>query len=169
VAVDRPEVASYFRENALQWLEDYRFDGLRFDAVHAIGNTAFLDQLAQDLRAAVAPGRPIHLILENEHNDAARLAPSLYDAQWNDDFHNVLHVLLTGRTADTTAISRKTRHKSWPAVWRRVLSIRAILRRISVAKNAARPAAICRPRPSSASCRTTTRSATAPWASAYPC
>ncbi|WP_343612788.1 malto-oligosyltrehalose trehalohydrolase [Novosphingobium sp.] len=96
VAVDRPEVASFFRENALQWLEDYRFDGLRFDAVHAIGNTAFLDQLAQDLRAAVAPGRPIHLILENENNDAARLAPSLYDAQWNDDFHNVLHVLLTG-------------------------------------------------------------------------
>jgi len=96
VAVDRPEVASFFRENALQWLNDYRFDGLRFDAVHAIGNPAFLDLLAQDIRAAMPPGRHIHLILENEHNDAARLAHGLYDAQWNDDFHNVLHTLLTG-------------------------------------------------------------------------
>jgi maltooligosyltrehalose trehalohydrolase len=97
VAVDEPNVAAFFRENALMWLEDYRFDGLRFDAVHAIGNPAFLDRLAQDIRAAV-PGRHIHLVLENEHNEAERLAESLYDAQWNDDFHNVLHVLLTGET-----------------------------------------------------------------------
>ena len=97
VAVEEPLVAAYFRENALMWLQDYRLDGLRFDAVHAIGNSAFLDQLADDIRAAV-PGRHIHLVLENEHNEADRLAPGGYDAQWNDDFHNVLHVLLTGET-----------------------------------------------------------------------
>ncbi|MBB4857688.1 maltooligosyltrehalose trehalohydrolase [Novosphingobium chloroacetimidivorans] len=97
VAVDEPAVAAFFRENALMWLTDYRFDGLRFDAVHAIGNPAFLDTLAQDIREAL-PGRHVHLVLENEHNDAQRLAPDLYDAQWNDDFHNVLHVLLTGET-----------------------------------------------------------------------
>ncbi|WP_157098667.1 malto-oligosyltrehalose trehalohydrolase [Novosphingobium rosa] len=99
VAVDRPEVAAFFLENALQWLEAYRFDGLRFDAVHAIGNRAFLERLAGEIRSAVQPGRHIHLILENEHNDAALLAPGLYEAQWNDDFHNVLHVLLTGEHA----------------------------------------------------------------------
>ncbi|BBD02831.1 MULTISPECIES: malto-oligosyltrehalose trehalohydrolase [Sphingobium] len=95
VAVDRPQVAAYFRENALMWLNDYGFDGLRFDAVHAIGDDAFLDCLAQDLRAAT-PGRHIHLLLENERNDAERLRPGHYNAQWNDDFHNVMHVLLTG-------------------------------------------------------------------------
>jgi maltooligosyltrehalose trehalohydrolase len=97
VAVDRPAVAAFFRENALMWLEDYRFDGLRLDAVHAIGDPAFLDDLARDIRAHI-PDRQIHLILENEDNDAARLGPGGYDAQWNDDFHNVLHVLLTGET-----------------------------------------------------------------------
>jgi maltooligosyltrehalose trehalohydrolase len=97
VAVDEPHVAAYFRENALMWLEDYRFDGLRFDAVHAIGNPAFLDRLAQEIRAQL-PGRHVHLVLENEHNEADRLTDGLYDAQWNDDFHNVLHVLLTGES-----------------------------------------------------------------------
>jgi len=97
VAVDKPQVAAFFRENALMWLEDYRIDGLRFDAVHAIGNPDFLDRLARDIREAL-PGRHIHLVLENEHNEAERLADRLYDAQWNDDFHNVLHVLLTGET-----------------------------------------------------------------------
>ncbi|CAN5420636.1 malto-oligosyltrehalose trehalohydrolase [soil metagenome] len=96
VAVDRPEVAAYFLENALMWIEDYGFDGLRFDAVHAIGNTVFLDWLATQIRAKIAPERHIHLILENESNDAARLGEGPFDAQWNDDFHNVLHVLLTG-------------------------------------------------------------------------
>lgn len=99
VAVDRSEVSAFFRENARQWLEDYRFDGLRFDAVHAIANNAFLEQLAQDIRAQIPEDRHIHLILENEHNNAALLTPGLYDAQWNDDFHNVLHVLLTGEEA----------------------------------------------------------------------
>lgn len=99
VAVDHPAVAAYFLENALMWLEEYRFDGLRFDAVHAIGNPAFLDDLARGIRARIGPDRHIHLILENEHNDPDRLAPSLYDAQWNDDFHNALHVLLTGESS----------------------------------------------------------------------
>lgn len=96
VAVDKPEVAAFFVENARMWIEEYRFDGLRFDAVHAIGDTAFLDSMAARIRAGAGEGRHVHLVLENEHNDAARLAPPRYDAQWNDDFHNVLHVLLTG-------------------------------------------------------------------------
>ncbi|UZK69927.1 malto-oligosyltrehalose trehalohydrolase [Sphingomonas sp. S1-29] len=99
VAVETPAVHAFFRENAAMWLNEYRFDGLRFDAVHAIGNEVFLDQLAGELRAAVGPDRHVHLVLENEHNDADRLTPDRYDAQWNDDFHNVMHVLLTGETS----------------------------------------------------------------------
>ncbi|MDR6787480.1 maltooligosyltrehalose trehalohydrolase [Sphingomonas sp. BE138] len=98
VAVERAPVARFFVDNALMWLRDYRIDGLRFDAVHAIGNPAFLDAMAAEIRAAL-PGRHVHLVLENEENDAARLRDAAFDAQWNDDFHNVMHVLLTGETS----------------------------------------------------------------------
>ena len=98
VAVEQEPVARYFIDNALMWLRDYRLDGLRLDAVHAIRNPAFLDRLAAEVRAAL-PDRHVHLVLENEENDAARLRDGAFDAQWNDDFHNVLHVLLTGETS----------------------------------------------------------------------
>ncbi|WP_112383965.1 malto-oligosyltrehalose trehalohydrolase [Sphingomonas carotinifaciens] len=98
VAVDADPVHHFFVDNALMWLDEYRFDGLRFDAVHAIANDAFLDRMAREIRAAL-PDRHVHLVLENENNDTDRLADGVYDAQWNDDFHNVLHVLLTGETS----------------------------------------------------------------------
>jgi maltooligosyltrehalose trehalohydrolase len=98
VAVEQPPVADFFVENARMWVEDYGFDGLRLDAVHAIRNPGFLDALARQIREGVAPGRHVHLVLENEENDAARLGPGIYDAQWNDDFHNTMHVLLTGES-----------------------------------------------------------------------
>src|SRR5690606_2394855 len=91
----RREVRDYFCENALMWLLDYRVDGLRFDAVHAISEKDFLATLAGQLRAAVPADRHIHLILENEDNTASLLTQG-FDAQWNDDGHNVLHALLTG-------------------------------------------------------------------------
>jgi len=92
----RPEVREFFIGNALHWLLDYRFDGLRLDAVHAIEDPDFLDVLAAAVRAAVGPDRHVHLVVENEHNDARLLRDGAYQAQWNDDFHNSLHVLLTG-------------------------------------------------------------------------
>ncbi len=98
VAVDREPVRRFFIDNALIWVNDYRIDGLRFDAVHAIDDDAFLDAMAREIRASTGD-RPVHLVLENERNDAERLRAGAYDAQWNDDFHNVLHVLLTGETS----------------------------------------------------------------------
>jgi maltooligosyltrehalose trehalohydrolase len=90
-------VRQFFAENALYWLLEYRFDGLRFDAVHAIADAGWLDEMAAEVRKTVEPGRRVHLVLENDDNAAAHLARG-FDAQWNDDGHHVLHVLLTGES-----------------------------------------------------------------------
>jgi len=89
-------VREFFVQNACYWLNEYRFDGLRLDAVHELADDSprpFLHELAERARAAV-PGRSVHLVLENDDNDPALL--EVYDAQWNDDVHHALHVLLTG-------------------------------------------------------------------------
>jgi malto-oligosyltrehalose trehalohydrolase len=91
----RDEVRRFFVENALYWLIEYRFDGLRFDAVHAICDPNWLDEMAAEVRRTTGPGRHVHLVLENDDNTARHLAGD-FDAQWNDDGHHVLHVLLTG-------------------------------------------------------------------------
>lgn len=93
----RREVRGFFIDNALMWLQEYRFDGLRLDAVHAIDDPDFLRELAQRVRQHVDPARHVWLVLENEFNQASLLQQG-YDAQWNDDGHNALHVLLTGET-----------------------------------------------------------------------
>ncbi|MGO4510137.1 malto-oligosyltrehalose trehalohydrolase [Bradyrhizobium sp. 2TAF36] len=96
-------VRQFLIENAMLWLRDYGFDGLRFDAVHALQDDStkhFLVELAETVRSQLI-GRQVHLMLENEANQAHLLErrsgrAKLYDAQWGDDFHNALHVLLTG-------------------------------------------------------------------------
>ena len=93
-------VRELFVQNALYWLNEYRFDGLRLDAVHEIRDDSprpFLEELAARVRAGVEPGRHVHLVLENDANQARLLGA--YDAQWNDDEHHALHVLATGETA----------------------------------------------------------------------
>jgi maltooligosyltrehalose trehalohydrolase len=93
-------VRRYTIENAGYWLREYGFDGLRLDAAHAIFDeraTPILHELAHENRAAA--GRVVYLVLENDANDPGLLRDdSLYDAQWNDDVHHALHVLLTGET-----------------------------------------------------------------------
>ncbi len=94
---ERQEVRDFFTQNALYWLNEYRFDGLRFDAVHQIFDQAWLPEMAAAVRAGVEPGRHVHLVLEHDGN-AAHLLEAGFDAQWNDDAHHVAHVLLTGET-----------------------------------------------------------------------
>src|SRR5690606_26880731 len=100
---DGRTVRDFFIQNALYWLNEYRLDGLRLDAVHAIidaSPTHVVDELAEAIEAGPARERHVCLILENHDNQASRLRPSasgrLSQAQWNADSHHVVHVLLTG-------------------------------------------------------------------------
>ncbi|MGD8374912.1 MAG: malto-oligosyltrehalose trehalohydrolase [Acidobacteriota bacterium] len=98
-------VREFFIHNALYWLEEYHLDGLRLDAVHAIhddSSPGFLEELARRVHAGPGAERQVHLVLENDANEAHRMRASgakpsaAYDAQWNDDVHHALHCLLTG-------------------------------------------------------------------------
>jgi len=93
----QPPVRRFFTENALYWLTEYRFDGLRLDAVHAISERNWLIEMAAFVHSHIPSQRHIHLVLENDDNNANLLGQG-FDAQWNDDGHHVLHQLLTNET-----------------------------------------------------------------------
>jgi malto-oligosyltrehalose trehalohydrolase len=103
-----PQVRAFAIENALHWITNYRFDGLRLDAVHAItqpGEPHILTDLSRAVGSrAQEQGRQVHLVLENDDNRASLLDPRTdpprgqYRAQWNDDYHHAWHVKLTGET-----------------------------------------------------------------------
>jgi len=101
------QVRRFFVDNALHWLRNYHFDGLRIDAVHAIVDTSathLLEQLAAEVgRLADAEGRSLFLIAESDLNDPRIVRPPAVggygiDAQWSDDFHHAVHALLTGES-----------------------------------------------------------------------
>lgn len=99
-------VREFFVQNALYWLREFRLDGLRLDAVHAIKDDSaepILEEIARRVRAEITD-RPVHLVLENEENQASPLTREQgevrgYTAQWNDDVHHALHVAATGEGA----------------------------------------------------------------------
>jgi maltooligosyltrehalose trehalohydrolase len=99
------EVREFFIENALMWLRDYHFDGLRLDAVHALVDTSathFLEELGlrvDDLGRELR--RHLVIIAESDSNDPRVIRPRELggygmDAQWSDDLHHALHALITG-------------------------------------------------------------------------
>jgi len=99
------EVRRFFCDNALMWLRDFHFDGLRLDAVHGIIDTSathILEQLKLEVEQLSAQlGRNLVLIPESDLNDPRLLWPRerggfQLDAQWSDDFHHALHTVLTG-------------------------------------------------------------------------
>lgn len=91
-------VRRYVVDNALYWLTEYRADGLRLDAVHSMVDTSsphILMELAEAVNQGPGRHRHVHLVLENDANEARWLAGGT-TAQWNDDFHHILHHCLTG-------------------------------------------------------------------------
>jgi len=100
-------VRDFFIHNALYWLTEFHFDGLRLDAVNAIiddSTTHILTELSEEVRNFVGTERQVHLVLENDQNGASYLQRTTdcraknYTAQWNDDIHHTMHVLLTGES-----------------------------------------------------------------------
>jgi maltooligosyltrehalose trehalohydrolase len=100
-------VRQFIVENALMWLRDYHFDGLRLDAVHALLDTSaihILEQLADEVaRLSRALGRPLVVIAENDTNDPRLVRPPALggfglDAHWCDDVHHAIHTVVTGET-----------------------------------------------------------------------
>jgi malto-oligosyltrehalose trehalohydrolase len=96
-------VRAFMIHNALYWLEEFHLDGLRLDAVNAIVDESpahLLVELGRAVAAGPGRARSMHLVLENGANEARYLEREagrpLYQAQWNDDVHHALHVLLTG-------------------------------------------------------------------------
>ena len=102
---DSDEVRDFIVDNALTWLRDYRIDGLRLDAVHALVDTS-ATHILESLAAAVddleaASGRKLWLIAETDRNDPRTVWPRAahgygIDAQWSDDFHHALWGWLSG-------------------------------------------------------------------------
>ncbi|HKI64393.1 MAG TPA: malto-oligosyltrehalose trehalohydrolase [Burkholderiales bacterium] len=89
-------VREFFVHNALYWLEEFHFDGLRLDAVHAIRDDSRPDivcEIGRALREGPGRERHVHVVLENDKNEAHYLGPCA-SAQWNDDLHHAAHVLL---------------------------------------------------------------------------
>ncbi|WP_406740456.1 malto-oligosyltrehalose trehalohydrolase [Streptomyces atratus] len=110
VNLDAPgsdEVRAFLLGSALAWLRDYRLDGLRLDAVHALADgraLTFLEELSTAADALAAElGRPLPLIAESDLCDPRTTTPREsggigLHAQWNDDFHHALHTALTGES-----------------------------------------------------------------------
>jgi maltooligosyltrehalose trehalohydrolase len=122
------EVRRFFCDNALMWLRDFHFDGLRLDAIHGIIDTSavhFLEQLKYEVeQLAKTIGRPLVLIPESDLNDPRILWPRTHggyelDAQWSDDFHHALHTILTGENGGYYADYGRLEHlaKSWRRVF----------------------------------------------------
>lgn len=124
---DSDEVRRYFIDNALMWLRDFHFDGLRLDAVHELHDgraVHFLEELARRVdELSEAVGRPLTLIAESDRNDPRTVVPRDgsgaglgMTGQWSDDIHHALHVALTNETqgyyadfADPSALGKVLR------------------------------------------------------------
>ena len=97
-------VREFFITNGRYWIDEFHFDGFRFDALHAIrdgSNDYIIGAVGQAARKA-AGGRSIVLIAENDRQEARMVRPSSeggddLNAMWNDDFHHSAIVALTGR------------------------------------------------------------------------
>jgi len=97
-------VVEFFITNGRYWIDEFHFDGFRFDALHAIRDHSDEYIIGAVGRAArkAAGSRSIILIAENDLQEAKMVRPRSeggddLDGMWNDDFHHSAIAVLTGR------------------------------------------------------------------------
>ncbi|HWL32325.1 MAG TPA: alpha-amylase family glycosyl hydrolase [Gaiellaceae bacterium] len=91
-------VREWALQNAELWVRDYRIDGLRLDAVHAVHDDSSVHVLAE-LADRVRAANPDALVIsEMGAPDFRPLADWGHDAMWLDSLHHALHVALTGES-----------------------------------------------------------------------
>lgn len=97
-------VREFFITNGRYWIEEFHFDGFRFDATESIFDKSDEHILAAVGRAArsAAGQRSLILVAENERQDVKLIRAQSeggygLDGVWNDDFHHSAMVALTGR------------------------------------------------------------------------
>ena len=97
-------VREFFITNGCYWIEEFHFDGFRFDALHAVRDRSSEYIIGAIGRAArkAAGARSIILIAENDLQEAKMVEPRSeggddLNGMWNDDFHHSAVVALTGR------------------------------------------------------------------------
>ncbi|MFK3690812.1 malto-oligosyltrehalose trehalohydrolase [Agrobacterium tumefaciens] len=106
IAYDVDAVRRYIVDAPLYWLHEFHLDGLRFDAIDQIEDNSakhILVEIAERIRREITD-RPIHLTTEDSRNIVSlhqRVQDGgvpLFTAEWNDDFHNAVHALVTGES-----------------------------------------------------------------------
>src|SRR5436309_3720939 len=97
-------VREFFITNGRYWIEEFHFDGFRFDATDAIRDRSSEYIIVAVGRAAreAAGSRSIILVAENDLQEAKMARPRSeggddLDGMWNDDLHHSSVVAGTGR------------------------------------------------------------------------
>jgi maltooligosyltrehalose trehalohydrolase len=96
---DSEPVRRFFLSNVAYWFDEYKIDGVRLDATHAITDASERHLLAEI--ADLVHDRGGFAIAEDERNACELLSETKrgghgLDAVWSDDFHHELRVSLTG-------------------------------------------------------------------------
>lgn len=147
------ELRSFFLQNALYWLEAYRFDGLRIDAADHLaggdGDVDFLIEMEGHVKWTIT-SRRVHIVTEDARNAASPMTPSSdglvgVDAEWNDDFHHVIHVATTHEDGGIYEDFANQPYTVFAARSQPALSIKATRGLLIILPEAVNPAAISRP------------------------
>jgi maltooligosyltrehalose trehalohydrolase len=101
---DCDPVREWVVQSAEGWVRDFHVDGLRLDAIHAIFDSSARHVLRELAERIHGRNHRCLVISESGLNDPKVIRPTGaggygHDAQWADDFHHALRVLLTGDRA----------------------------------------------------------------------
>lgn len=102
-------VREFYSNNAVYWLQNFHIDGLRFDAIHAIydfGAVHFWEVVHEKINALEKKNNRCYYTIAESDLNAPRVIHPVekngfgFTAQWLDDFHHAIYVLLDKEGAE---------------------------------------------------------------------